>query len=349
MGASDVGLEAVEQIFQTLKIDPEWSVRRPRGFTWWSYNLAQHIDASEPWQDEEFQLSGIRIVTDLATSVDAKRQPEQIVAAANMHGTLSSIVFDPAASTLKETCTAIVHQENIGWLSALLATAAIIQNDAAHREASVLADAVGGVPAASQHPTSGKREMPDGMLGVPEQVIMPAGKHKSDFAGELCAGLKDFVAGAQFLGFSGSEDFTCEVPFTGTTPVAVKVALGMPEARNRPETSLVRIFPDQEHPIYGHGARVTLFVPMTFAAGQAARVANQLNRAEAVGATRTNLLGAWCPDPTNSEGDTIAFNAFLPSWLAKPGVLENQVVFQAARSNELGSNGFGVLKPRNQT
>lgn len=345
MGASDVGLDAVEKISQTLQIDAEWSVRRPRGFTWWSYGLAQHVDASEPWQDEEFQLSKIRVLTDLVISVDPKRQPEQLVAAANMQETLSSIVFDPANSMLHECCTGIVHQENIGWLSKILSTAAIIQNDAAHREAPALAEALGGVAAASAHPNNGKRETPDGMLGVPEQVIVAAGKDESAFAGELCAGLKDFIVGAQLLGFSNTDDFTCEVPFTGSTPVALKVALGMPEAHHRPETSLLRIFPDQEHPVYGHGARVTLFIPLNFAAGQAAHVANQLNVAEARGSTPTNLLGAWCPDPTNSKGNTIAFNAFLPSWLAEPGILENQVVFQAARSRALGATGFGVLQP----
>lgn len=56
---TDVGLDAVEYLFKALQVDEEWSIRRPRGFTWWSYRLAQHIDATEPWQDDEFQLSRI--------------------------------------------------------------------------------------------------------------------------------------------------------------------------------------------------------------------------------------------------------------------------------------------------
>lgn len=54
MTDKDVGLEALDRIFDMLQIDEEWSVRRQRGFTWWSYRLAQHIDATEPWQDDEF-------------------------------------------------------------------------------------------------------------------------------------------------------------------------------------------------------------------------------------------------------------------------------------------------------
>ena len=65
MTDKDVGLEALDRIFDMLQIDEEWSVRRQRGFTWWSYRLAQHIDATEPWQDDEFQLSRIRIRTEL--------------------------------------------------------------------------------------------------------------------------------------------------------------------------------------------------------------------------------------------------------------------------------------------
>ena len=45
----------------------------------------------------------------------------------------------------------------------------------------------------------------------------------------------------------------------------------------------------------------------------------------------------------DAKGNTIALNTFLPSRLAGPGILENQVVFQAARSRTLGATGFGVL------
>jgi len=338
--SNDVGLQAIDKLFDKLQIDAAWSIRRPRGFTWWSYKLAQHIDASEPWQDDEFQLSRIRIVTDLVTSVDPGCQPEMLAGMANMQQILSAVVWDDTDLTMREYCTGIVHQENVGSLTQLLATAAITQNVAAHSRAQRLAQAAGGTPAASAHPITGERNEPDEMMGVPEHVIFPAGKDHSAFAGPLCASLKDFLPQYQLMGFSDAEGFSCEVPFTGSTPVVAKVALGRPTAKDRPETSLLRIFPDTDHPQYGHGALVILQIPVVFDEDEVFHVVNQLNLAEAKGHTLSNLLGAWCLDPTNDKRNTIAFNAFLPSVLAEPGVLENQVIFQAARSRLYGETQF---------
>lgn len=335
--SSDVGLQAIQKLFEILQIDEQWSVRRPRGFTWWSYRLAQHIDASDPWQDDEFQISRITIRTDLVNAADPSKSPDLIAGMANMQQIMSAVIWDAAANAMSECSTGIVHQENVGWLSRLLATTAITQNAAAHGRARPLAEAVGGTPAASSHPTSGERDQPDDMLGVPEKLIVPAGQGRSGFAGSLCEGLKDFLPQYQLMGFSDADSFSCEVPFTGFTPVAAKVALGLPSAKAHPETSLLRIFPDTEHPQYGHGALVILQPPVTFKGADTFKVANELNSAEAAGSTPTNLLGAWCLDPTNQKKNTIAFIAFLPSMLAEPGLLENQVVFQAARSRSYGA------------
>ncbi|MBT6446529.1 MAG: hypothetical protein HOK58_16265, partial [Acidimicrobiaceae bacterium] len=46
----DAGLRAVEMLFEQMMIDEEWATRRPRGFTWWAYRLAQHIEAGEPYE-----------------------------------------------------------------------------------------------------------------------------------------------------------------------------------------------------------------------------------------------------------------------------------------------------------
>jgi hypothetical protein len=344
MTDKDVGLEAIDRIFDMLQVDAEWSIRRPRGFTWWSYRLAQHIDATEPWQDDEYQLSRIRIRTEVVDSVDAATQPEQIVASANMQETMSAVVWDPQEQSISECCTGIVHQENIGWLSRLLVTAAIMQNNAAHGRAQALAEVVGGVAAASNHPTSGERPQPDEMLGAPGQMAQQARDAGRSFTGPLCASLGGFLPHYELLGFSDESNFSCEVPFTGTTPIAAKAALNLPGHSEQPETSLLRIYPDIEHPNFGAGALVTLLLPIVIAPDEIPAIANRLNLTEAKGNTHSNMLGAWCPDPTNEKRNTIAFTAFLPDLLAEPGVLENQVVFQTVRSHSFGSTGGGLLR-----
>lgn len=341
MTDKDVGLQAVDRIFDMLQIDEEWSVRRARGFTWWSYRLAQHVDATEPWQDDEFQLSRIRIRTELVDSADPARHPEEFVAVINAQETLSAVVWDPDERSFSECCTGIVHQENVGWMSRLLATAAILQNNAAHGRAQALAEAFGGVAAATNHPVSGERPEPDGMLGAPEQMAEQAREAGRSFTGPLCAGLSIFLPQYKLLGFSDENDFSCEVPFTGVIPTAAKAALNLP---GHTETSLLRIYPGMEHPNFGSGALVTLLLPILFNPDDIPGIVNRLNLTEAKSDTASSLLGAWCPDPTNKQRNTIAFTAFLPDLLAEPGVLENQVVFQAARSRLYGSTGGALLR-----
>lgn len=344
MTGEDVGLEAVERIFNLLQVDEDWSIRRPRGFTWWSYRLAQHVDATEPWDDDEFQLSRIRIRTEVVNSVDAATQPEKVVAVANMQESLSAVVWDPQEAAISECCTGIVHQENVGWLTRMLATAAIIQNSAAHGRAQGLAEILGGVPATSTHPVSGERPQPDEMLGSPGQLADQAREAGRSFIGPLCSGLGGMLSQCELLGFSDDKNFSCEVPFVGTTPIAAKVALNLPGKSSQPETSLLRIYPDVEHPNYGAGALVTLLLPIVFDPDEIPSLVNNLNLAEAKANIHSNMLGAWCPDPTNKKQNTIAFTAFLPALLAEPGILENQVIFQAVRSRAYGSTGGRLLR-----
>lgn len=344
MTNNDVGLQAVNAIFDMLQIDEQWSVRRPRGFTWWSYRLAQHIDATEPWQDDEFQLSRIRIRTELVHSVDPAPHTEDFVALMNAQQTLSAVIWDPEERSFSECCTGIVHQENFGWLCKLLATAALLQNNAAHGRAQALAEAFGGVAAASNHPVSGERPAPDGMLGAPGQMAEQAREAGRSFSGQLCSSLSDFLPQFQLLGFATDSDFSCEVPFTGVIPATAKAALNLPGHSDSPDTSLLRIYPGIEHPNYGSGALVTLLLPIVFDPDEIPVVVNRLNVTEGKGDTYSSLLGAWCPDPTNKQRNTIAFTAFLPDLLAEPGMLENQVVFQAARSHSYGSTGGAMIR-----
>jgi hypothetical protein len=40
----------VDSLYEQLMVDEQWAVRGERGFTWWSYRLAQHIEVGpEVW------------------------------------------------------------------------------------------------------------------------------------------------------------------------------------------------------------------------------------------------------------------------------------------------------------
>lgn len=53
---------------------------------------------------------------------------------------------------------------------------------------------------------------------------------------------------------------------------------------------------------------------------------------ESRGDSSAPLLGAWCADQSRDGVRGLAFCSFLPNALARPGLLENQLMCQAARA-----------------
>lgn len=325
---TDIGVELLDLLYDRLMIDEQWSVRRERGFTWWGYRLAQHIEVGPPVRSHDLDVCVVRIWTEVAREVDPATDPARLLSPLNMHATMSALVFDPDSATITACCTAVVHRENIGWLWKILMTAAVLQNATAHSHAHPIAQACNGTPAASNHPISGERPELDDMLNVPERVIIPAGAEPSRFAGPLTEGLGKFAAEMGWFGDSDETGIVCEVPFTGERPLAAQDPTAWDAGG---QTALVRIFADLAHPQFGNGALILLQLPVEPGVQQSGALANRLNAVEAHGDLSAPLFGAWCAD-ASSDGNGLAFCSFLPNALARPGLLENQIVYQAARA-----------------
>ncbi|OBB45429.1 hypothetical protein [Mycobacterium sp. 852002-51961_SCH5331710] len=326
---TDVGLDMIESIYQQLMIDDRWAVRTERGFTWWGYRLAQHVEVGHAVRSGDLDVYQLRIWTEVARNVSAEADVAALVTPANFHQSMNALVWDPASATIRECCTAVVHRENIGWLGKIVATAAILQNVAAHTRAHAIAEVCRGEPAASDHPSSGHRAEMDDILNVPQALIIPAGAEPSKYEGRLSEGLGDFAARMGWVGNSDATGVVFEVPFTGNRPLFM-------QDRNAPdvalETALVQIFTDQPHPEAGNGALTVMQLPISPGSEHAAALANELNLIESQGDLRAPLLGAWCPDIFSKDGNGLAFCSFLPNLIARPGLLENQMVYQGARA-----------------
>jgi|GEM_PF-3813126 len=326
---SDVGLAVIDQLRELLMIDDEWLMTFDRGFSWWGFRLAQHVIVDLPQSDGRMDFATVRISTEVVREVTNADQAVQWVNVANAQQTLSALVWDAERRTIRECCTAVITEENVGWLVPILSTAAVMQNSAAHSRAHGLAPAVGGIPAESTHPLNGRRSELDNILLAPEQVIAVSGRESSAFHGGLVEVLESFVQQMGLLGFSDDSGFSCEVPYTGSTTAMEASALG---GAMVPNTALVRIDADVAHPQYGNGALVTLRLPTSMPYKQTAEWACWLNQVEATSMTDTTLLGAWCPDPTGGDNGPLAFVAFVPNVLARPGLLQNLVLYQAVRA-----------------
>lgn len=241
---TDIGLELLDHLYDQLMIDEQWSVRRERGFTWWGYRLAQHVEVSPPIRSHDLDVHIVRIWTDVAREVDTSTDAARLLGPLNMQATMSALVFDPDNATISECCTAVVHRENIAWLWKILMTAAVLQNATAHSHAHSIARGCNGEPAASNHPVSGERPELDDMLNVPEQVIIPLGSEPSRFTGPLAEGLGKCAVEMGWFGSADETGITCEVPYTANSPAFLQD----PESPGTNHlTALVRIFTDQPH------------------------------------------------------------------------------------------------------
>jgi hypothetical protein len=51
-------------------VDDQWSVRTDRGFSWWAYRLAQHVEVSQPHGGPNGATAcDVRIWTDAAADI----------------------------------------------------------------------------------------------------------------------------------------------------------------------------------------------------------------------------------------------------------------------------------------
>ena len=222
----DVGGEFLDRLYGKLMIDDQWAERRERGFSWWGYRLAQHVEVDLPVSDGELNVCAVRIWTDVVRDVDPQTKPAAILALINTHQTMNAVTWDPSTGAIRECCTAFVHEQNIGWLTNLLATSAVLQNTAAHSRAHGLAEVCGGTPDAADHPSSGQRTEMDDLLNLPEHVIAPAGAEVSRFAGAMINGLPTFLTHNAIGGQASDTELRCAVPFTDHHTYLAMVAGG---------------------------------------------------------------------------------------------------------------------------
>lgn len=318
---NDVGLRLLESLYEQMMIDEQWSIRRERGFTWWSYRLPQHVEVAEPVESQGLIVCPVRIWTDLVVEVDPATDPAATLGPFNAQTTLNALVWNSDSATISECCTAVVHEENFGWMSKVLATAAILQNASATNRARAFAVMTGGVPAASNHPSSGQRPDMDDILGVP-QVVVQEGQQPSRFTGAEMEGVGRFLVDMNYLGSTGVTGLTCEVPFVGGAPA---ISLSS-ERGDTLQTSLVQVFTDVPHPEAGNGVLTIMRLPISPEPNSVSEIANNLNIAEAQGSSLTQLLGAWCSDPSDPNGKTVAFCTFVPNMLAQWMRVENLVL-----------------------
>jgi hypothetical protein len=332
-GVPDAGPELLEAMYRALMVDDEWAVREERSFTWWPHRVPQTVTVSRPalaFGDPTVALrAACTVVEDVTADEDAVLHE---LSQRNATGMLSAWVWDPSARAIRVVTGAYLHPGNRPLLP-VLQLAVLFVATFGQSEIDGLVASVGGRPATSPHPGSGRREEPDQLLGFVPGMVIPRGEGPSAFGG--------FVAEAasawDWCMASGDDtDFTGELPFTGTTPAMVALA----EGQDPTQTALVQISSDARHAALGSGLHAVLRLPAFMSRPEAEHLAQALNAAEATEPTGFPQFGAWCADP---DLPTLTFVMFMPSLLARPGLVAN-AVFQLAMRCAWARERLGVAQ-----
>ena len=328
--STDPGLTAVEILFKELMVDDDWSIRRERGFTWWSYRLAQHVEATPIFTVNDGTLASfIRVWTDVVSDVSDINAAEEILSFVNVHTSMSALILEPDDRSISECFTFVVYADNAhGWAKAT-SVAAVLQNVEAHAFSEALAEAVGGQPDVSEHPINGERPVMDDILNVPEQVIKPIGMGRSKFAGPMIQKLTTMDPAPWVLANGDDDSFTAEVHYS--SDVTAEEVIMLPHIYQEGSgTALIQVLIREPHQELGSGAVVVLKLPVSFDEDKVAHVAMEMNRLDAAGESNAPMMGAWCQEP--GDPNSIAFFSFVPSFMAWPGVLENLITYNSIRA-----------------
>lgn len=312
----NVAEEVVDWLYrEQLQIDEQWSYLLPTGFTWWADQYAQTVEMVR----EETGPSGetgylVCVRTELLRELDLTDTALEGINAISMQcASMSGPVYDVAARRLDLWTLVRLHDDNGSWMRFLLGAAAVLQLAEARALAPLLADAVGALPATSDHPESGVREVPDEMAFAAGIFVRSGDEPCAWTASEFRDLVDEFgnhppaVAAA-----AGEHGFTVEFPFGE-------------------RTSLCQVLGDQPHPLYGNGLLVLQRFPVEVGSeAEGVRLALSLNAADLTRRVTGYGFGSYV-----YADAMIHFTGFVPNALHKPGLLPNLYFSCAARAQAM--------------
>ena len=316
MAPANIAEEIIDWLFkEQLQIDEQWSYLLPTGFTWWADQYAQTVEIVR----EETGPSGetgylICVRTELLRELDLTDDALEGISAISMRcASMAGPVYDVAARRLDLWSLVRVHDDNGPWMRYLLAAAAVLQLAEARTLAPLLADAVAALPATSDHPESGPREIP-GEMAFAAGIFVRAGDEPCAWAeSEFGDAVIELMNRPPAVNPSASgHGFSVEFPFGE-------------------RTSVCQVFGDQPHPLYGNGLLVLQRFPVEVGSeAEGIKLALSLNAADLTRRVTGYGLGSYA----YADG-MIHFTGFVPNALHKPGLLPNLYFSCAARAQAM--------------
>ncbi len=319
---STLGGEFVGEVYDLLRVEDDYVIDRPHGFTWWAGDFATTIQTDEGL----FRQSTVTYRVTAETEFLKGRGHMRELAIALEHEmdqcSFSGPVYDQESDTFRLYSCVYAGDENAVWLRKMFAAAVALQVAEAHEMGHRLASAFHAVPASSQHPRHDLRHPPSPIVTQaygffsgsgcqPSKWIDQPEWKQSSWVMEREARTFDLEMGRSMV---GTWPWDCG---EGDIVIAVKT--------------------DEPHPKVGNGLHLTLSIPLTLTAEGIGHLVLELNGLERTDYKRCHTLGSWC----EHEGK-LAFRLFVPNCLYDHRMLHDLLVNFSTRA--IWANEFFVAK-----
>jgi hypothetical protein len=315
--SSDPGLRLINEIYDAMHIDPEWSVWESRGFTWWGWRSAQRVWSEPAVEDRGFTLYRLHARAELFDGFEDTDEQVLLLNSLGDNITLSGIVVSDRPGQIELAASVYVHEEIVDWAKLLFGAAVPMQ--AAEADVRLSSSMSAGLrPATSAHPQSGPRDEMDDMLNIFDRVNAE-GQSPSRYAGEE---MEQLVAKFQEM----------QPPCVMATGERTGLAAEFPYPG---WASLLRLDTTEQHHRAGNGLLALLRIPEGENDAASARQALEWNKKELNSATWTHFLGSWV-----SKGG-LAYSAFYPNWVHRIGGLWNIAMATVKRARWLTEEVMG--------
>ena len=301
----DVGPEVIRFIYsKAMRIDDEWSVTAPRGFTWWGHQLAQRVWAEDCRKDDGVDVTLMHVETDFLRNVENTQQTYEALNDLNAGASQFAFLYDPENRYIGLHSTVYTHRQNLDWSKRIFLETVGLQASYAHMMAGRISHLfVGSEPGTSPHPDNGFRQVKDEMVGLIDNFYIPMSEQEAPIESDTFKFMEEQLQ-SRFMITTGDSCLTAEFPFTGEEPVCVRLAQGKPGV----VTSLLKVNSDEGHPLLRKGLMMRMILPVSYGREQALVYAMSLNLLEATGWVKCHLNGAWYVD----ERSNLVFVSFCP-------------------------------------
>jgi hypothetical protein len=323
----DPGIWVVQEMYKSMGIDEEWSLRSERGFTWWGHHYAQRVWAEEPFKDQGVLVSKVNAESDFIQYSDPSPMRERILVELMRYASLSGIVVYSKRQCAKLRCSVFVHDQNQQWLSPLFSLASIMQLTDVEMKSEEVAPLIAARPDKSSHPHSGPRSNGDEMLGIFKQLVIPEGKKPlNQVPAEVLEWGAEDLNHRGILATVSDMALTAHIPFEDTN-------------------ALLQVLGRAEHPGLGNGLLFLLrLLPEKALERQKIDSVQilRMNAHETVATVTGHFLGSWCMDSTNHKTVPV-FVTFIPAVLCTPAICLNMIhstVMHARWAEEYFRVGF---------